>query len=428
MELAVTHFDYLFQEKRRHSGFRERLRIAVWVLSKVRLKNRLTEIRQPIVLVPLERRNRRSVELYEPVISHLQPHQYRLVTIEEWLDAIPIRLFFSWLFSLPRLLRQARIALHGAVNQGLLSAQDAAAVLPEILRNLLLIRNYRHVFGKGRIRLLVVDWDHDQHQSVAVVAARLSGVKTYGLVHGNVCDRSFPLLADSCICWGTLQKEYFRENGVDAGRLEIGGNPRFRKSSADRDAVLERLGISTKTKILLHFSQNFPEPDFDEVEFARIMEKGMRQAPGNWRLVIKPHPAQRREEFQSQMSAHTLILPADTALKEALAIADLAIIVNSTTIVDSILNKVPVVIFHPAAKPEDFVRQLVDETGTPVVHSPESLSDLLGQVELQGVEVAVQTSRQQEFMRSYCAYADDEAGFQISEILKHYVYSHPHPA
>jgi len=208
------------------------------------------------------------------------------------------------------------------------------------------------------------------------------------------------------------------ENGVEAHRLEIGGNPRFRKTSADRDAILRRLGIAHGTKILLHFSQNFPEPDFDEIVFARVMEQGMLQAPNNWKLVIKPHPVQKDEVLRSQLSANTLVLPAGTSLNDAMAIADIAIIVNSTTIVDSILNKVPVVIFHPQAKPEDFVKQLVDYTGTPVVHSSESLSALLQQVSLHGIDLVIHALKQQEFMRDYCAYIDDEAGYQISEILK----------
>jgi hypothetical protein len=271
--------------------------------------------------------------------------------------------------------------------------------------------------GEGsKIKSILVDWDHDNIQSLIVLAAKIAKVKTYTLIHGNICDRSFPILADICICWGPKQFEYFVENGTPKDKLVIGGNPRFKNVTRKTSDLKNKLKIENK-KILLHFSQNFPEPNFNEFEFIEIIENGIKGVGEDWKLVVKIHPVHDFNLFKEKLGNETILLDKSITLEESLSIADLSIIVNSTTIIDSINQGVPVTIFHPENNPEDFQKELVEFSKLPVTSTSESILQLLTSINSSNILDITNFKAQADFINRYCSIKDEEAGKKIAELL-----------
>lgn len=411
-EIAATEFDYLFQGKNRISN-QSFLSTIIWILSKIRLFNK--PVKYPIVLIPMDDFNKRSLELYEPIKKNLDV-KYEVKSVKKWLSRISLITFLKWLVNIPRINMEMNIAIEYLLQNGIIDKKDIFKFKILTFKHLLIIYNTIAIFKKSKIKSILVDWDHDNIQSLIVLAAKIAEVKTYTLIHGNICDRSFPILADICICWGPKQFEYFVENGTPKDKLVIGGNPRFKYFESCKTNLKESLKIGDK-KVLLHFSQNFPEPHFDELVFLGIMEEGVKNCNGNWKLVVKTHPVQNFNLFNEKLSTETILLDKSISLEESLSIADLSIIVNSTTIIDSINQGVPVTIFHPENNPEDFQKELVEFSKLPVTSSPESISKLLNSISSKNIMDITNFKAQTDFINHYCSIKDEEAGKKIAELL-----------
>ncbi len=415
-EIAPTYFDYLFQGRKKDVGNFNTTKTFIWILSKLRFKNNISEISGSIVLIPMDNSNKRSLELYEPIQKNLEENTFSTISVKDWLKTISFKSFFAWLVNIPKINSELKKPLKYLVEKKILYPEDCFALKVLVMKNLLILGNTVNILKKSKVTSILVDWDHDNYQSLIVLAAKVAKIKTYTLIHGNICDRSFPILADTCICWGPKQYEYFVENGTDKNRLVIGGNPRFKNFKNRTSDLKEKLKIGNE-KILLHFSQNFPEPNFDEFEFIKIIEEGVRNCSRDWKLVIKTHPVQNVNLFREKVNPETILLDSSIKLEDALSIADVSIIVNSTTIIDSILCGVPVTIFHPDGKPEDFQKALVDYSNLPLTSTALNITQLLNSINSDNVKEIMNFKAQVDFIDHYCSLKDVQAGKKIAQIL-----------
>jgi len=415
-EIALTYFDYLFQGRKKHVANFNTIKTFIWILSKLRFKNSISEISGSIVLIPMDNSNKRSLELYEPIQKNLEVNTFSTISVKDWLKTISFKSFFAWIVNIPKINSELNKPLKYLVEKKILYPEDCFALKVLVLKNLLVLKNTVSILKKSKVKSILVDWDHDNYQSLIVLAAKVAKIKTYTLIHGNICDRSFPIIADKCICWGPKQYDYFVENGTNKNRLVIGGNPRFKNYKNCISGLKEKLKIGNE-KILLHFSQNFPEPNFDEFEFIKIIEDGVKNCSQDWKLVVKTHPVQNVNLFKEKVNPETILLDSSIDLKDSLSIADLSIIVNSTTIIDSILCGVPVTIFHPDAKPEDFQKDLVDYSNSPLTSTSLNITQLLNSINSDNIKDIMNFKAQVDFINHYCSLKDIQAGEKIAQIL-----------
>ncbi|PQZ59108.1 hypothetical protein CQ040_07665 [Microbacterium sp. MYb54] len=183
----------------------------------------------------------------------------------------------------------------------------------------------------GGTRLILVDFDRHAYAAPWIYAAKNQGVATVTLVHGMPNAWNYlPVLADDVLVWGEAQREWMRENGVEAG-VHVVGRP---------DISAEPLKLRETARLLISHSAESLSPSEVERLLAR-MTAGRRTQQ---EIVLRLHPSvpfERLDESWARIAeAADRVVSGGGSLSDDLGVGDVVVVVRSSSAMDALARGV----------------------------------------------------------------------------------------
>jgi hypothetical protein len=109
-----------------------------------------------------------------------------------------------------------------------LSREELIFFLAQLIVQLRSVSFWDYYFSrsKAKPKCIVTEFDRNSVSSALILSAKKFNIITITLTHGVICDYGFtPLLADYIFCWGKLQQDQLKEQGVPPKKIVVTGNP-----------------------------------------------------------------------------------------------------------------------------------------------------------------------------------------------------------
>ncbi len=208
-----------------------------------------------------------------------------------------------------------------------------------------------YVLSQLKPRLLVVLVDQLLSDSAACVAAKKLGIPSLVLLHGAVSPYNAPLTADQMGVWGQVAQEQMMDLGVPADQLAILGSPRHDQFKGNSSATVKQdfcQLLSLPDLPLMVFFSNGNDPrrnSYEAVEgCAAWLEQAAAQLDGQMAFAVRLHPNEDGSFYQD--CPHLHVFKKECDLATTLAAADICGALCSTTLIDSLLYRKPVLQFY----------------------------------------------------------------------------------
>jgi hypothetical protein len=243
---------------------------------------------------------------------------------------------------------------------------------------------------------LVLYAESSGYGRVALEAARSLGVPSVAIQHGILYPKYFSYRHDpdeagcprpaATALFGEAAREFLLEEGrYDPESLVTTGSPKFdalleRALGLDRDALRARHGVSEGQFLVLVASRYrgiLPTHRSIGSAFTPLLQAAATR--GDVRVVVKPHPAEGRGEYEAAIAAAGLpgatVVAPDADLVELLFAADVLVTVESLSAVEALVLGRKVLVLNMPTN----LKELVDEgvaLGVPEGTEPGAALDL----------------------------------------------------
>ncbi len=227
-------------------------------------------------------------------------------------------------------------------------------------------------FKKHPRSVLIVAADQPPYCRALLYAAKQCGVRSVVIQHGVLVGQTFTAIdTDYYAGWGRRVIEWFGEHGKgnEAERVCITGSPRYDKYAAmgkemDRKSILAALHLPPDKKVILLLTEwvsNISASETDMQDFYMVdavVEAVLRLNLGNnVHIVIKPHPAADIHVLKEcceikDLCSHTGLSIINNNLPELLFISDICVSSYSTTLLEAMFFKKPLIVFDHFMKNE----------------------------------------------------------------------------
>lgn len=388
----------------------------LWVLSKMFSANKLMDNIDHL-LVPSEPDQQRSIGMFLPVTKFLKRAQYSLTPLSDTTKGLKVRIVINWIIKLPVLYYQALDAFKAAGQIDSNFNKVRLQFIVDTLVHSLLIEHFEHSIKETKS--VLVDWDRQRFASLLLYAAKKKSVKTYTFIHGAIYTPSkfAPLVADYCFAWSESQSRYLQSLGIERDRLIVVGNPRFNSTLPDVSCIKQEYGIE-RARTILYASQNFPDLKTD-VAIRNILSSLVDKP--HWRLLVKRHPAERKEDIEKYKKKYpeAIFLDNEIEADESLALCDFVILVSSTISIDTLVKKKNILLYNPWQEPKGIAKNLI-EAGAVQFSTIEQLDELLNKVEKEGPSLALNEKDMQLFLYDYCSFTGTESAERIAMFLNNF--------
>jgi hypothetical protein len=289
--------------------------------------------------------------------------------------------------------------------QALLASQNIAACLVFL--------------GARRPAAIVTEYDRNHSWSSLIMAARLLGIPSFGLVHG-VADKHanpmVPVLADTLFAWSEMHRQRFIEAGEDPQRILVGGCPRITRTLSSTPAEARaRLGLDIDLPaVMLGTAPYRPELCFAEAEtFCRALGN-----IGGLSAFVRIHPSQTLEFYRPISERYAAVRFFDNSaatLDESLAAADIVVMRDSGIGGDALVKKRLVVVLETHGEPLVHGQDLIDYAGCPRATRADELAAIVQHILAdkqyrQGLVAAAE-----QFVRGHCEYFGQDSARRISQ-------------
>jgi CDP-glycerol glycerophosphotransferase (TagB/SpsB family) len=237
-------------------------------------------------------------------------------------------------------------------------------------------------------------------------------------VHGAIYTptKFVPLKADYVFTWGRNHNVFFTNLQERKNKYLKVGNPRFKNVLLKKQVVLDKYGIDTSKKIILHPSQNFP--DLNDFEVIEKLVKCIA-ATKEFILAVKFHPSQNNKSLISKIESlkGIIILDESMSVTECLSISDITLLVSSTFAIDSLVAQIPVIVYSPDRTLRGIACELVG-VGKCLQYSDFNLGELSSLLNDKGYNEKLNLSKQLLFIKNYCEFYNKQSAKLISDILQ----------
>ncbi len=232
---------------------------------------------------------------------------------------------------------------------------------------------------ENRPAAILTEYDRNYLWSCLILAARHLGIPTVTLVHG-VMNRDAlgfaPVLADTVVCWGALDRAILLAAGEHPGRIVIGGCPRLtRELTATPEGGRARLGLRVDRPVAMLATS----PDLLRFDVAEAFCAAVRAVDG-LTGAVRLHPSERLATYSAVSARYPEICFSESSastLDETLAAADIVVVRSSGVGSDALVKRRPVVVVNPEAELRGHDADLVAQAGCPHARTAEELASIL---------------------------------------------------
>lgn len=258
--------------------------------------------------------------------------------------------------------------------------------LPKGTRELLALRimintqniaRFIDVLSYLRPSIVVTEYDRNALWSCLVLAAKSVGIPTTTLVHGVMNERAIgycPVIADSILCWGDLQKETLISEGVDPEIILNAGCPRLtRELSLTGPDARKLMGLNPDIPcVMLGTSPGKPQ---EIRELVDIFCNGCGRSE-EWSAFVRLHPSERMSDYRELSEKHHKIVFFENkafSLEVSLAASDVVVVKDSGVGSDALVKRKPTIVLSPQDDPKGHGADLVEKAGCPLARSEDDL-------------------------------------------------------
>ena len=208
-----------------------------------------------------------------------------------------------------------------------------------------------------KIDVIVTLSDGPHIERALVMVGNQLRCKSLCIQHGIVGDMpSFTrLYCDKMAVFGKNSAKLIEFFGIDRKKLALIGQSKFdrlTKRSYDKNQVCKKLGLNPKKPIVLFASQTVGCGSADNLWQYDLMIRSVLLGCRDKQLVVKIHPAESLEEvtkIANQVNSHAPILK-KFDLQELINACDVFINKDSTTGIEAMVMKKPMIVFNPGKK------------------------------------------------------------------------------
>lgn len=183
--------------------------------------------------------------------------------------------------------------------------------------------------------------------------ARVNQVPSFTLQHGLMSENDLfyhvPILATKKIVWGNAIQKWYQKFGYPESRVSVIGSPRFdiifNRDWCGKEKLCTMLGIDPSIKVVVYGADIIR---IDELIVPVLLE-GLRSVPGIY-LVMLQHPGENPKEHEKLAAGYPngkVVQFGHISLYDALSGADLFITSFSTSALEAMFFKLPVVTIEP---------------------------------------------------------------------------------
>ena len=234
-----------------------------------------------------------------------------------------------------------------------------------------LIDSLINFFMKNQPKVIFLPYETGPYALSLLITAKLFKIKTIGMTHGLIakyipmyshfnCKTSDnPLghpIPDTTLVFGEFAKNILLENGYPKDTVEVFGNPAFFNLSK-MEIKLQEIDLKKKYHIgssqhVILFTSAKNQPyysghgtyDYDVQIWEKLLENFSNN--DNFFIILKPHPSEKNIKIYQKIlekhnSKNVLIINGD--LFELLYLSSIVVSVYSTTMIDALCFKKPVI-------------------------------------------------------------------------------------
>ncbi len=337
-----------------------------------------------------------------------------------WRDAPPPDLE-SW--------RQAYDSCSGQWHQTLRAlrrrfglSKTAVALLDDaILVSSQRIVRYEALLDRLKPSAVMVEYDRNVRGSCLVLAARQRGIPTFTLVHG-VINGPFgfaPVLADTILCWGEIQRRHLIGFGTSPDRVKVVGFERITDSLQVGPATV-RCGLGVANDAAVALLATNPIEHAAKERFARMFCEGVSRTPGVQGLV-RLHPSESLTDYANVAESFPnvrFMANHELTLDEALAAADVVVVHSSGFGGEALVKGRLAIVLDAIDYPLGHGRDLITYGNVPRTTCAEELSAVLIRIWSEpGFREHLAKSAKEYVRKMFFAF-DDDARKNIAAVVR----------
>lgn len=245
------------------------------------------------------------------------------------------------------------------------------AYAPNLPFYITLIENLKTYFSNNKPKAIFLPYETGPYALAIIISCKKLGIKTIGISHGFIT-KNLPMYAHySCesleyplghpipnvtLVFGEFAKKVLVEDGYPDDQIVVFGNPAFFnmkkiESTLSKKPLKEKYKIQPNQQVILFTSGNLQPKytshgsyDYDVQIWEHLLEEfGNKE---NFFLILKPHPKERDVTiYKKAVKKHSVnnTLITHNALFELLYISSIVVSVFSTTMIDALCFKKPVI-------------------------------------------------------------------------------------
>ena len=282
---------------------------------------------------------------------------------------------------------------------------------------------------KPRLLFSPFDQGIDYGGPINLVAENL-GLPTYTLVHGafgTYSAQGFTSLnAHYVFVWGDMQRDLFRQAGVDEDRIIVAGCQRLGLSelpSPDEARESVRcLGLEVNGPIILVGFTVIPEKD--RKTWVHAVSSLHEKLPGA-SFLCRLHPSQNKQNYSSILQENSrlkIIESSEISLGDCMVAADLVIAHTSTIGFDALFYKKLLAVYDPyPTKFVDITYDIVEYGAALYAQEPFDMAEQINQIFHDKSKSIELHERANEFLKYYLTAQGDEAADNVARHLSKYL-------
>ena len=284
-------------------------------------------------------------------------------------------------------------------------------------------------FDRAFPQIIITEYDRNASSSCLVIAAKNKGIPSITMIHGAAIAPPprygfVPVLADHVCCWGSRHKENFIEHGVNERKLNVTGCQAIKPCvESNKLATLSNIGFTGDAPVaMLATSPIFPAEKF---EYTSKFCEAMSQL-AMYRSIVRLHPAESLSEYKDLIEKYpnvTFIKNDSLSKDEALSVADIVVVHESSFGVDALLKGSVVIVFD-ALNHQSFTqlmigKELIEKAGCPSPTSASDLADVIREVTSNSEIRNTLVANAKSYAESYCKFYEQDAANEVTRLIDH---------
>lgn len=408
----------------------------------------MSEVNKALFIVS----SKAQIEMFKPIVDHLNDYKIKFINTEIFFILKEIELLLNkynfdyenidnWnMKSVDKILRSENpdiivsgndqhlmdiLFIKAANNMEIpsLTVQDGILITNRCINQPISIKLRQIIAMPFRVLKNILNINYPLQYKISYLLFDLRYKKDYSFIYGHGESTKIALFGENI-------KNTLISEGVSSEKLEVTGSSKFDdliqfKDPSRRENIKKKFGIHSEKKIVLVLTQWFVEAGMWTTEQRRIFICEIVKACSNLenvQLILKIHPHyEKKSEYNKILknSLNSVLICKSEPVHEIISIADVVISVKSTTALEAMVLRKPVLIINLY---NDQGTHLFKEAGVLYIEKVNAIQPSLKRL-LYHPNEFVDKDKMNKFIYDQAYLVDGNASKRISDLIRTIIYS-----